>query len=172
LPNQEKLETVAELQQDVQSSNSLLMTDYRGLTVSEITQLRRKLRDAGSDYKVAKNTLLTIAVGDGAPAGLDQLLAGPTAVAFVKTDAVAAAKAIVDFAKDHKAMSVKGGLVEGRILGPEQITALSKVPPKEVLIAMMLGSMQAPITGLVGTLSGCLSNLVFTLQAVVDQKAA
>lgn len=148
------------------------MTDYRGLRVSESQALRRKLRDAGSDYKVVKNTLFELAAKDAGDSGLEGLLAGPTAVAFVHTDPVAAAKAVVDFAREHKAMSIKGGYMDGQIYDVNQIQALSKIPPKDVLIAQLLGSIQSPISGLVGTLQGVMSNLVYTLQAVADQKAA
>ena len=151
----------------------MLVTDYRGLTVSEITALRRKLRETGTEYKVAKNTLLTLAAGDRATDEFKKLLEGPTAIAFIKGDnQVAVAKAMVDFVKDHKAMSIRGALVEGQVLDVEQVTALSKIPSKEILISQMLGSIQAPISGLVGTLQGCISSLVFTIQAVADQKTA
>jgi large subunit ribosomal protein L10 len=151
----------------------MLVTDYRGLTVSEITILRRKLRETGTEYKVTKNTLLTLAAGDKATEDFKKLLEGPTAIAFIKGDnQVAVAKAMVDFVKDHKAMAIRGGLVEGQVLDTNQVTALSKIPSKEVLISQLLGSIQSPIAGLVGTLQGCISNLVFTIQAVVDQKSA
>lgn len=173
MPKQEKIEAVGELQQDIQQSNALLMTDYRGLTVSEITELRRNLRGAGADYKVVKNTLFTRAAKDAdVEADMSDILAGPTAVAFVHQDPVAIAKALVDFAKTHKLLDIKGGYVDGRVFNADQIQALSKVPPREVLIGQMLGAFQSPITGFVGTLSGILSEFVFTLQAVADKKEA
>lgn len=173
MPKQKNLDDVLELKQDVEQSSAMLVTDYRGLTVSEITALRRKLRETGTEYKVAKNTLLTLAAGDRATDEFKKLLEGPTAIAFIKGDnQVAVAKAMVDFVKDHKAMSIRGALVEGQVLDVEQVTALSKIPSKEILISQMLGSIQAPISGLVGTLQGCISSLVFTIQAVADQKTA
>ncbi|MHB1457148.1 MAG: 50S ribosomal protein L10 [Armatimonadota bacterium] len=173
MPKQKNVDDVLELKQDVDQSSAMLVTDYRGLTVSEITALRRKLRETGTEYKVAKNTLLTLAAGEKATEEFKKLLEGPTAVAFIKGDnQVAAAKAMVDFVKDHKAMSIRGALVEGQVLNVEQVTALSKIPSKEILISQMLGSIQAPISGLVGTLQGCISSLVFTIQAVADQKSA
>ena len=173
MPKQKNITDVEELKQDVANASALLVTDYRGLKVSEITMLRRKLREVGSEYKVVKNTLLTLAAGDAATQEFQNLLEGPTAVAFVRgDDPISTAKAIVDFVKDHKAMAIKGGLVEGRVYQADQITALSKVPPKDVLISQLLGSIQAPISGLVGTLQGVMSGFVYTLQAVVDQKSA
>lgn len=173
MPKQKNIDDVLELKQDVDQSSAMLVTDYRGLTVSEITILRRKLRETGTEYKVAKNTLLTLAAGSKATEEFKKLLEGPTAIAFIKGDnQVAVAKAMVDFVKDHKAMSIRGALVEGQVLDVDQVVALSKIPSKEVLISQMLGSIQAPISGLVGTLQGCISNLVFTIQAVVDQKSA
>lgn len=173
MPKQKNVDDVLELKQDVDQSSAMLVTDYRGLTVSEITALRRKLRETGTEYKVTKNTLLTLAAGDKATDDFKKLLEGPTAIAFIKGDnQVAVAKAMVDFVKDHKAMEIRGGLVEGQVLDANQITALSKIPPREVLISQLLGSIQSPIAGLVGTLQGCISNLVFTIQAVVDQKSA
>lgn len=172
MPKEEKIEAVQELRKNIEGSSSLLLTDYRGLTVSEITNLRKNLRGAGAEYKVVKNTLFRLAAEKLADSGVYDLLAGPTAVAFVQNDPIAPAKAIMDFAKEHKELEVKGGYVEGRLLSAEQIQALSKIPSKEVLLAQLLGSMQSPISGLIGTLQGLMSNLVYTLQAVSDQKAA
>jgi large subunit ribosomal protein L10 len=172
LPKEEKVEAVQEIRKSIEGSSSLLLTDYRGLTVSEITTLRRTLHDAGADYKVVKNTLFKLAADKLAESGIYDLLAGPTAVAFVHNDPIAPAKAIVDFAREHKELEVKGGYVEGRLLTADQIQTLSRIPPKEVLLAQLVGSIQSPISGFVGTLQGLLSNLVYTLQAVADQKTA
>jgi large subunit ribosomal protein L10 len=163
---------VDEIKEEVGASSGYFLTDYRGLKVSEITDLRRKLRTVGAEYKVVKNTLFSLAVGKEASSALTQYLEGPTAVAFVKADPVVSAKALVDFVREHKSMSLKAGVVEGQFLNMDQVQALSKIPSKEVLIAQMLGSMQSPITGFVGTLQGLMSNLVYTLQAVTDQKSA
>ena len=172
MPKEEKIERVSELREDINKSSALLLTDYRGLTVKEISALRRSLREAGAEYKVVKNTLFELASKDTLDPQIAQMLEGPTAVAFIYDDPIAPAKAIADFMRDHKALSIKGGVVEGHFYGGDQIQALSKIPPKEVLIAQMLGAMQSPIAGFVGTLQGLMSNLVYTLQAVSDQKAA
>jgi large subunit ribosomal protein L10 len=172
LPNQEKINLVKEMHEDIEESNALLLTDYRGLTVTEITTLRRTLRDAGTDFTVVKNTLFTLAAKDLVSEDLLPLLVGPTAVAFVHKDAIASAKALVDFARTHKLLEIKGGYVEGKVLDPAQIQALSKIPSREILISQMLGAFQSPIAGFVGTLQGIMSQFVFTLQAVADKKAA
>ena len=172
MPKQEKVDMVQELIQDIEKSSALLMSDYRGLKVSQITTFRRKLRDLGAEYKIVKNTLFERAADATGDTGLGELLAGPTAVVFVHEDPVAAAKALVDFARESKIMTIKGGYVEGHVYNVDQIQALSKIPSKEVLISQMLGSIQAPISGLVGTLQGVISNLVYTLQAVADKQAA
>ncbi|MDH7482588.1 MAG: 50S ribosomal protein L10 [Armatimonadota bacterium] len=172
MPKQEKVEAVSRLEEDIRSSSGLLLTDYRGLNVSEITDLRRKLREAGAEYKVVKNTLFKRAVAQTSGINLDELLEGPTAVAFIHNDPITAAKVLTDFMKEHKTLAIKGGYIEGQVYGAAQIEQLSKIPAKPVLYAQLLGSMQSPIVNLVGTLQGVVSNLVYTLQAVADKKAA
>lgn len=172
MPKQEKIDLVKEIHEDIEKSNALFVTDYRGLTVSEITTLRRNLREAGTDYTVVKNTLFELAAKDLVSEDLTPFLVGPTAVAFVHQDAIASAKALVDFARTHKLLEIKGGYVEGKVLDAVQIQALSKIPSREILISQMLGAFQSPIAGFVGTLQGIVSEFVFTLQAVADKKAA
>ena len=172
MPKEEKVQAVQELRESIEESSSILLTDYRGLTVSEITALRRTLHQVGADFKVVKNTLFKLAAEKLGDTGIYDLLAGPTAAAFVHDDPIAPAKAIMDFAKDHKELEVKGGYVDGRMLTADQIQALSRIPSKEILLAQLIGSIQSPIAGFVGTLQGLISNLVYTLQAVSEQKAA
>jgi len=166
-----KVELVSELRELVGQTKAAILTDYRGLSVAELTELRKKLRAADAEYRVVKNTLFKLAARDSMP--IDQmgdLLTGPTAIGFAKGDPVAVAKILLDYARDHKAMSVKAGIMDGRILDPSQVEALSKTPPREVLLSMMLGSLQSPISGFVGTLNGIISNFVFTLQAIADKQ--
>lgn len=172
MPKEEKVQAVSKLEEDIRNSSALLLTDYRGLNVSEITDLRRKLREAGAEYKVVKNTLFKRAIDETLGISFDNLLEGPTAVAFVHNDAVAVAKVITDFMKEHKTLAIKAGYIEGQVFGSAQVEQLSKIPPRPVLYAQLLGSMQSPIVNLVGTLQGVVSNLVYTLQAVADKKAA
>lgn len=172
MPKPEKVEFVRELMEDLSSAKGLLVTDYRGLKVSEITELRKKLRDTGASYKVVKNTLFHLAAKDRDEVGLDPYLEGPTGIAFAGDDVVKTAKVLVDFAKTHKTMALKAGFLEGHVYDADQVVALSKIPPREQLVAQMVGSIAAPLSGFVGTLQGVLSGLVYTLQAVADQKAA
>ena len=168
-----KVEVVAELAELVSQTKAVILTDYRGLSVAELTDLRKKLRGADAEYRVVKNTLFKLAAGDSMPvADLNEFLSGPTAIGFAKGDPVAVAKILLDYAKNHKALTVKAGVMDGKILSTAQIEALSKTPPREVLLSQMLGSLQSPITGFVGTLGGILSNFVYTLQAVADAKGS
>jgi len=166
-----KVELVGELRELVGLTKAAILTDYRGLSVAELTELRKKLRDADAEYRVVKNTLFKLAAGDAMPvAEMSEHLSGPTAIGFAKSDPVAVAKILLDYARDHKAMSVKAGVMDGRVLTPSQVDALSKTPPREVLLSQMLGSLQSPISGFVGTLNGIISNFVFTLQAIADKQ--
>ncbi len=167
-----KVEVVSELKELVGLTKAAILTDYRGLSVAELTELRKKLREVDGEYRVVKNTLFKLAAGDSMPvADMGEFLSGPTAIGFAKGDPVAVAKILLDYAQGHKAMSVKAGVMDGRILSTAQVEALSKTPPREVLLSQMLGSLQSPIAGFVGTLGGIISNFVFTLQAIADKQA-
>ena len=170
-PAAAKVENVADLRELVGQTQAAILTDYRGLSVAELTDLRKKLRDTGAEFRVVKNTLFKRAADGLMPVDqLDTFLSGPTAIGFAKSDPVGTAKALLDFAQAHRAMSVKAGVMEGRVLDVPQVEALSRTPPREVLIAQMLGSLNSPIAGFVGTLNGIISNFVFTLQAIADKQ--
>ncbi|MBO6304622.1 MAG: 50S ribosomal protein L10 [Selenomonadaceae bacterium] len=165
---------VKELKDQMTSSKGVVITSYRGLTVANDTKLRRALREAGVHYHVVKNTMMRIAAKD---AGLEEIaehLEGTTAMAYSE-DAVAPAKVICDFIKKNKLdeaniLSVKVGLVEGKVIDEKEVKALASLPSREELIAKMLGSMNAPITNTVGVLSGVLRNFVYALEAVRAKK--
>jgi large subunit ribosomal protein L10 len=170
-PSTAKVDQVSELRALTQASTATIFTDYRGLSVAELTDLRKKLRAADGEFRVVKNTLFRLAADGQMPvADMDAFLSGPTAIGFAKGDPVATAKVLVDFVQSHKEISVKAGVMNGLVLNAAQVDALSKTPPREVLISQMLGSLQAPISGFVGTLSGIISNFVFTLQAIADKQ--
>lgn len=172
-PAKSKVELVGELRELVSATSSTILADYRGLSVAEMTDLRKKLRGANAEFRVVKNTLFKRAADGLLPVEeLSSFLEGPTAIGFSKGDPIASAKILVEYAKDHKAFNLKVGVVDGTVYNVAQIEQLSKIPSREVLISQMLGSLNGPITGLVGTLNGILSNFVFTLQAVADKKAA
>jgi large subunit ribosomal protein L10 len=168
----EKQQSVAELKEKLSTTKGAVLTNYRGLTVAQDTKLRRKLREAGVEYRVFKNTMTRIAAKEAGIEGLDIYLEGPTAIAISYTDPVAPAKIISEFVKENKlqALEVKAGLVEGKVIDASGVKALASLPPREVLIAQVLAGMQAPIAGFVNVLSGTMRNLVYALDAVRQQK--
>ena len=168
----EKEALVSEIQAKLSGSKGVVLTSYRGLNVAMDTKLRRKFREAGVEYRVIKNTMTRIAANQAGIQGLAQFLEGPTAIAMSATDPVAPAKVLADFIKENKlqALEVKAGLVEGKVIDAQGVKALASLPPREVLIAKLLGTMQAPISGLVNVLHGNLRNLAYVLEAVRKQK--
>lgn len=173
-PRADKVETVAEMEQAYMGAKAAILTDYRGLTVAEITALRRKLREVGGEYHVVKNTLFKRALGNRLTPDMEQLLVGPTAVAFAIEDPVPTAKALLDFLRDLRKpeVTVKGGIMDGRVFTPEQVTNLSKLPPRDIVLGQALGTLQAPLSHLVGTLQGALSEFARTLQALCEKRQA
>lgn len=166
-----KKTVVAQIKEKFEQSHSAVFLDYRGLTVAEVTELRNLCRAQGVEYVVLKNTMIDLAVKELGINGLDEYLKGPTAVAFGMKDAVAPAKVLTDFIKKVKKTTVKCGVVEGQVLDAAGVQALSELPPKEVLIAKMMGSLNAPITNFVGVLSATLRSLLYAIEAVRKQKA-
>lgn len=166
----EKAAKVAELKELLTNSKCAILVDFCGLTVAQDTVLRRKMREAGVNYSVVKNTLLRIAAEEAGIEGLEPVLEHNTAIAVAPEDPVAVAKIICEFAKENKALKVKIGVLDGKVISAEEIKALAALPPKEVLIAKMLGSMNAPISGFVNVLQGTIRNAVYALEAVRKQK--
>ena len=167
----EKEALVQEIVEKLSSSKSVVVTDYKGLDVAQITELRKKLREAGVEYKVIKNTLARIAAKKAEMEDLNELFIGPTAIAFGIEDAVAPAKVLVDFAKEHDELEIKGGALDGSLINVDKVKALAEIPPREVLLAKALGSMKSPLTGLVNVLTGNLRGLVQVLNQIKEQKA-
>lgn len=153
----EKKQIVSALSEQLKTAVSGVFVDYCGLTVEQDTKLRNKLREAGVEYKVVKNTLTRFAAKEVGFDELDPILNGPTSLAISMTDEVAPAKVIADFAKDNEQLEIKAGFLDGKVLALDEIKKLAATPNRETLLAKMLGSMNAPI-----------SNLVRTLQALVD----
>ncbi|MCC6729204.1 MAG: 50S ribosomal protein L10 [Chthonomonadales bacterium] len=172
-PRADKVETVAGLSEIYERSNGAILTNYRGLTVAEITGLRRKLRESGGAYHVVKNTLFRRVLGESLAPELDALLTGPTGIAFAD-DPVATSKALLDYLRDLRKpdVVVKGAYVEGRVYSPEQVTALSRIPPREIVLGQALGTLQAPLSDFAGTMNGVMSEFARTLQALADQRQA
>ena len=177
-PRPEKVAVVDEVRERFDESTAALLTEYRGLDVTALAVLRRALRDAGGEYKVYKNTLVRFAAQQ---AGLDieDLLTGPTAIAFVGErpdgspgDAVLVAKALRDFARTNPALVVKGGIMDARALTADDARALADVEPREVLLARMAGAFAAPMQQFAGLLQALPRNFAYGLQALIDQGAA
>lgn len=167
----EKEQLVQVLHDELEKSQAVFVTDYMGLTVERITKLRREIKGVGGSYKVVKNTLLRRAT-QGTPAkGIEQFFVGPTAIAIAKTDAVAVAKALVNFAKDNEKFEIQAGMLGNRTVTAADIQELSKMPPREVLLARMLGSLNAPVSSFVGVLSAIISQLVYVLKAIENKKS-
>ena len=164
-----KTSVVEGVKEKMQAAQSMVLIDYRGLTVAEVTDLRNRCRKEGVEYAVIKNTMIRKAAEELGIEGLEPMLHGPTAVAFGMTDAVAPAKILVNFIKDVKKTEIKCGVMEGKVLDVKGVEALAELPPKEVLIAKMMGSLNAPITNFVGVLSATLRSLVYAIEAVRKQ---
>jgi len=171
IPTAEKEQAIQELADLVGRSKGAILTDYRGFTVSEITELRKRLREHGAVYHVVKNTLFKRALDEDGE-GLAPYLEGPTAIAFALQDPVAPAKTVLDFMREKRKGVVKAGFIEGQVYTEPQVSELSKLPSRDVMIAQVVGGIQAPLANFVGTLDGIISEFVRTLQAIVDKRKA
>jgi large subunit ribosomal protein L10 len=142
---EKKKQVVAAIAEKLQSSKTTVLTDYRGLTVAEMNELRKRLREAGVEYQVLKNTMTRRAAAQTDYTELEAHLVGPTAIAFSAEDVVAPAKVLHQFAKDHKNLEIKAGIVEGRVVGTDELKALADLPSREGLLSMLLSVLQAPM---------------------------
>lgn len=167
-----KKEVVKSIAEWIRGSKSIVITDYRGLTVEQDTELRSALRKAGIEYKVVKNTLTGFAAKECGLDGLDAHLKGPTAMAFSKIDPVAPAKVLMDYVRKFEKLEIKAGVVESRVIDVNDVKALAELPSREVLVARVLGGFNAPIAGFVNVLNGNLRGLVVALNAIAEKKAA
>ena len=168
---QEKQALVAGLTDKLSNSVAGVVVSYKGISVADDTQLRRKLREAGVEYAVVKNTLLSRAAHNVGLEELDGVLSGSTAIA-TSSDHVAAAKILCEFAEKNKTFEVKAGYVEGKVISAAEVQELAKMPPKEVLVAKVLGGLNAPISGFVGVLNANLRGLVCALNAIAEKQSA
>ena len=166
----EKELVVEELTEKLEDSKSAILTDYRGLNVEEMTELRNKLRDAGVEYKVVKNTLAYLAAKNAECEEVEEYLVGPTAIAFGLEDPVAPAQVLSDFAEEHEDLEIKSGVIEGSIIDAEEVESLADIPAREVLLGQIAQGMKSPISGLVYCLKEPLNKLVRTLNAVKEEK--
>lgn len=154
-----KKQLVDEIAEVLSNSVSTVIVDYRGLTVAEVTDLRSQLREAGVEYKLYKNTMVRRAAEKAGIEGLDEFLTGPTAIATSSEDAVAAAKVISGFAKDHEALEIKSGVIEGNVITAEEVKTVGSLPSHDGLVSMLLSVLQAPVR-----------NFAYAVKAIGEQK--
>jgi large subunit ribosomal protein L10 len=169
-PRAEKVALVDEVRTRLSSSSAAILTEYRGLKVSELAVLRRALRQAGGDYKIYKNTLVRFAVRDLGLAPLEPLVEGPTAIAFVDGDAASVAKALRDFARTNPHLVVKGGLLGQNVLSAADAGALAELPSRDRMLAQLAGAFAAPLQQFAGLLQALPQNLAYGLRAYLDQQ--
>lgn len=170
MPTAEKEATVAQLRERITTAPCAIVCDYRGLRVAEINNLRRLMRENDVDFRVVKNRLMKIALQDTDWMALGELLTGPTALAFCE-DPVPAAKTLVEFASEHEVVSIKGAIVEGQLYSEDEVRKLAELLPRLQLLAQLVAGFNAPIAGVVYTLSGILSSLVYTLHAIAEKQS-
>jgi large subunit ribosomal protein L10 len=169
-PRAEKVAVVTEVRDRLTQADAAVLTEYRGLDVKAMAELRRALRAAGGDYKIYKNTLVRLGARDAGIDVLDTLLTGPTAIAFVDGDAAAVAKALRDYAKTNPNLVVKGGLLGQRLLSPGDVAALADLPSREAVLAQIAGALQAPIAQFASLLAALPRNFAYGLKALIDQQ--
>jgi len=169
-PRAEKVAVVDEVRVRLAGASAAVVTEYRGLTVADLAELRRNLAAAGGEYKVYKNTLVRRAISGGDHQALESLLTGPTAIAFVNGDVSAVAKALREFARTYPSLVVKGGLLEGNFLSPSQLTVMADLPSRDVLLSRLAGTFAAPLSQLAGLLEALPRNFAYGLSALVEQR--
>ncbi len=168
-PRPEKVAVVEEVKERFAACDAALLTEYRGMSVKAISELRRALRPVGGEYKVYKNTLVRFAARD-LGLELDPLLTGPTAIAFVTGDAAAVAKALRDATKTNPNLVIKGGVLGTAVIDAAGVTALADLPPREVVLAQLAGAFQAPLVQMAGLLQALPRNFAYGLKALIDQR--
>lgn len=165
-----KAEKVAALRAKLDGTAGIILSDYRGLNVQQMAVLRGRLREAAVELQVVKNTLARRAAVETAFAPLADYFVGPTSIALTTDDVVAMAKALTGYAREEPNLEIRVGMAEGQLLSPEQVQALAELPPREVLLARALGSLQSPLTGLIGVLQGLQRQLLYVLMAIRTAK--
>jgi large subunit ribosomal protein L10 len=166
----DKAQAISEFTEGIGQATNAFLIDFKGITVPQVTELRKQVRDTGSDYVVVKNTLALIAVKDSPLVALREQFSGMTAVAYNKTDAVALAKALTKFAKDVPTVQFKGALLNGQIVPAAEIQNIANLPSREELVAKLLFLMQSPIRGLVTVLQANIRNLAVVIDQIAKQK--
>jgi large subunit ribosomal protein L10 len=166
----EKVQAVADIREGLESAEAVFLTEYRGLTVQAVQDLRKAVRESNGDYKVVKMTLARLAAADAGIDGLDEFLSGPTAIAFAKSDPVSTAKALKDFSDDHEVFVLKAGYLSGEILTPEQLSKLAEIEPKGVLLARIAGGAKAPMFKAAGMFASFTRDAASMFSQLLDKK--
>lgn len=168
---QKKQVIIDEIAAKIQGAKSLAIAEYKGISVADVTELRNKFREGGIDYKIYKNTMVARALDQLGIQGFDEVLNGPNAFIFSNEDMVLGPKIAGDFAKEHEdQFQIKAGLIDGKMINKEEVIALSKLPSKEVLVSMVLGALQAPISGLASVCSAEIASLLYALKAIEEKQ--
>lgn len=172
MPRPEKVQAVADIKERLEGARAVFMAEYAGLSVKEQQDLRRALRDAGSEFKVYKMTLARLAATESGRDEMLDLLGGPTGLTFATGDAAATAKVLQDFSKDHAQLIVKGALLGTELLTPERVAALAELEPREVLLAKVAGAFKAPMAAMAGLMAAMPRNLASMIKQLVDKMPA
>ena len=172
MPRTEKVERVAELKRRVEGAEALFLADFRGLTVGDVTDLRRSLRESGTRFAIVKNTLMKRAVGEVGAEGLQALLEGPTAVAFVDGDPIMAAKSLMDAIRRFRTMELKGAYMEGRVLSAGEAQSLATIAPREVLLSQLAGMAKAEMSRAAAMMEALQSRFLSLLDAFKEKLEA
>jgi large subunit ribosomal protein L10 len=170
LNRDQKAAVIDQVAAQIQESDAIFAVDYRGISVPQAAELRTKLRDVDASFRVVKNTLTERAADKAGADGLKELLAGPTAMTFVRGDAAMAAKALRDFRRATQLLEFKGGWMNGAALSAEEIDAIAQLPSRDVLYGRLVGMVASPLTGLAGALGGLIGGLARQLQQIADQR--
>lgn len=169
---QVKSQNVEEIKEKIRKAQSVVLVDYRGLNVEQLTDLRSQYRNANVDYKVYKNTMMRLAFKDLGLEDFNEFLKGPSAVAFGYDDPVGAAKVTAEFAKKNNKLEIKAGIVDGKVIDIAEVNRLASLPSREVLLAQVLYGLNAPIQGFANVLQGTIRSLAIVLNAIAEEKAA
>ena len=172
MPNAQNKDTLAKIKEELEGINALWVVDYRGLTVKQVQQLRRDIREAGAHLTVYKNTLMKIALAEADQPDMGEILAGPSAFVFAEGDAAAAAKVIKTYAKGNDNLVIKGGLMEGKVCTAQEVEAIASLPSREQLLAQIAGAINGVARGLATTINGVPSGLARAISQVAEQKPA
>ena len=172
MPTEAKRETVAELREELSRNPTLIVSEYRGLSVSELAEIRRSLRKQNVTYRVVKNRLMRIAANEAGIEALSPLLTGPSAIAFGSGDESAVAKAVIDATKPFKVIKLKGAILGTRAIDADGLTKLASLPSRDVLLAQLAGAFAAPMANMAGLLAAPLRDIAGGLAALIEQRSA